>query len=370
MVVGKENPPMEKESANTVAGSESHKRARLAILELANMISVPMSLNAVVRLNIADAIWQGGSNFPLSASEILARVVPSGGDADNLERILRMLTSYGVFEEHLNPNSSDRRYSLTDVGKTLVTDSDGLSYASYVLQHHQDALMRAWPRVHEAAIDASTEPFVRANGEAAYSYYGKNEEMNLLMQRAMAGVSVPFMKAVLDGYDGFGGVEKLVDVGGSAGDCLRMILQKYPHIKEGINFDLPEVVARAPSIPGVTHVGGDMFKSIPTGDAIFMKWVLSTWTDDECKMILENCCKSLPAGGKLIACEPTVPEKTDDSHRTRALLANDVFIMTIYSAKSKQRTEDEFRQLGLSVGFSALRSFHVDYFYCVLEFEK
>lgn len=120
----------------------------------------------------------------------------------------------------------------------------------------QDALMRAWPRVHEAAIDSTTEPFVRANGEAAYSYYGKKTEMNELMQRAMAGVSVPFMKAVLDGYDGFKGVEKLVDVGGSAGDCLRMILQKYPHIKEGINFDLPEVVARAPTIPGELNFFG------------------------------------------------------------------------------------------------------------------
>ncbi|XP_038905725.1 nicotinate N-methyltransferase 1 [Benincasa hispida] len=371
MIVGKEKTPMEQDNAvATTVESESQNKARLAIVELANMISVPMSLNAIVHLNVADAIWQAGSNSPLSASEILTRVVPSGGDADNLERILRMLTSYGVFEEHLSPNSSNRRYSLTDVGKTLVTDSDGLSYAPYVLQHHQDALMRAWPRVHEAAIDPTTEPFVRANGEPAYSYYGKKAEMNELMQRAMAGVSVPFMKAVLDGYDGFEGVEKLVDVGGSAGDCLRMILQKHPPIKEGINFDLPEVVARAPSIPGVSHVGGDMFKSIPTGDAIFMKWVLSTWTDDECKIILENCCKSLPAGGKLIACEPTLPEKTDDSHRTRALLANDVFIMTIYKAKSKQRTEEQFRQLGLSAGFSALRPFHIDYFYCLLEFQK
>lgn len=137
MVVGKEKTPMEQDNATTTAESERQSKARLAILELANMISVPMSLNAIVRLNVADAIWQEGSNSPLSASEILARVVPSGGDADNLERILRMLTSYGVFEEHLSPNSSNRRYSLTDVGKTLFTDSDGLSYAPYVLQHHQ-----------------------------------------------------------------------------------------------------------------------------------------------------------------------------------------------------------------------------------------
>lgn len=110
--------------------------------------------------------------------------------------------------------------------------------------------MRAWPIVHEAVMDSKTEPFVKANGEPAYSYYGKKPEMNGLMQKAMSGVSVPFMKAILDVYDGFKGVERLVDVGGSAGDCLRMILHKHPHVREGINFDLPEVVAKAPNIPG------------------------------------------------------------------------------------------------------------------------
>ncbi|KAJ1383995.1 Winged helix-like DNA-binding domain superfamily [Sesbania bispinosa] len=349
--------------------TESRKQARLAILELANMISVPMSLNAVVRLNVADAIWQAGSNAPLSAAEILPRVLPAGGgDAENLQRILRMLASYGVFEEHLS--GGERKYSLTDVGKTLVTDDQGLSYAAYVLQHHQDALMRAWPLVHEAVVDPTREPFERANGEAAYSYYLKQPEMNELMVKAMSGVSVPFMRAILDGYDGFQGVEKLVDVGGSGGDCLRMILQKYPTVKEGINFDLPQVVAKAPQIPGVTHVGGDMFKAIPEGDAIFMKWVLTTWTDEECKHIMQNCYKALPKGGKLIACEPLLPEHSDESHRTRALLEGDIFVMTIYRAKGKHRTEEQFKQLAISAGFPRFRAFHFDYFYAVLEFQK
>ncbi|TQD84072.1 hypothetical protein C1H46_030394 [Malus baccata] len=358
----------------TAGPSSSNNEARLAILELANMISVPMSLNAVVRLNVPDAIWQGGCNTPLSASDVLARVLPNGGgDAENLQRILRMLTSYGVFEEHLSnldDGSDDRKFSLTPIGQTLVTDQNGLSYGPYVLQHHQDVLMGAWPMVHEAVVDSTVEPFVKANGELAYEYYGKKPEMNGLMQKAMSGVSVPFMKAILDGYDGFEGVERLVDVGGSAGDCLRMILQKHPNVREGINFDLPEVVAKAPTIAGVSHVGGDMFKSIPRGDAIFLKWILSTWTDSECKVILENCYKALPEGGKLIACEPVLPKKSDESHRTRALLENDIFVMTIYRAKGKNRSEDELRQLGLSAGFSHFKPFYIDYFYTVIEFQK
>nr|QWK65124.1 flavonoid O-methyltransferase 1 [Scutellaria baicalensis] len=341
-------------------------------MELANMISVPMSLNAVVRLNVADAIWQGGSNAPLSAAEILsATAAGPAADPDILQRILRLLTSHGVFTEHVDQDQSLRRYSLTEVGKTLVTDENGLSYAPYVLQHHQDALVRAWPLVHEAVVDPSTEPFVKANGEAAYSYYGKKPEMNILMQRAMAGVSVPFMKTLLDCYDGFEGMGTLVDVGGSSGDCLRMIMDKNPSIKEGINFDLPEVVGKAPTFPGITHVGGDMLKFVPPGDAIFLKWVLTTWTDEECKQILRNCYNALPLGGKAIACEPVLPDQTDNSHRSRALLEGDILVMTIYRAKGKHRTESAYKELGLSVGFPKFKAkIYMDQFYTVLEFQK
>lgn len=144
-----------------VQTAESSNKARLAIMELANMISVPMSLNAIVRLNVPDAIWQGGANAPLSAVQILSRVLPSGGgDPENLQRILRMLTSYGVFDEHLNcsgedSHSPERKYSLTDIGKTLVTDAEGLSYAPYVLQHHQVGLSHFFTFNHRFFPDLS-----------------------------------------------------------------------------------------------------------------------------------------------------------------------------------------------------------------------
>ncbi|GKV50787.1 hypothetical protein SLEP1_g57482 [Rubroshorea leprosula] len=204
---------------------ETQHRARLAIFELVNMLSVPMSLNAIVRVNVPDAIWQGGANTALIASQILSKVLPSGGgDAENLQCILRMLTSYGVFAEVLHDTDrAERKYSLTEIRKMLVTDVDGLSCRSYVLQHLQDEIMKAWPLVHEAVVDPTSEPFVKVNGEPAYTYYGKRPEMTGLMQKAMSGVSVPFMKAMLEAYSGFDGIQRLVDVSSSTGHCPRMI---------------------------------------------------------------------------------------------------------------------------------------------------
>ncbi|KAL5995159.1 Nicotinate N-methyltransferase 1 [Asimina triloba] len=231
------------------------KEARFAIMELANMISVPMSLLAVINLNIPDIIWQSGANTPLTPSQILSKLT-NGASADpqNLQRLLRMLASYDVFVEHSPSAEAERSYSLSEIGKTLVGDEEGLSHAAYVLQHHQEAMLRAWPWLHESVLDPSVEPFARANGGlSAYQYYGEKPEMNDLMRKAMSGVSAPFMKAMLEGYaGGFEGVERLVDVGGSSGACLKMIMERNPQVKEGINFDRPEVVARAPPAPGTT----------------------------------------------------------------------------------------------------------------------
>lgn len=98
------------------------------------------------------------------------------------------------------------------------------------------------------------EPFKKANGLSAYEYYTKDEAANELMRRAMWGVSVPFMEEFLDGYaaeGGFNGVGTLVDVGGSSGACLRMVMDRVEGVEVGVNFDLPDVIAGAPDFPGI-----------------------------------------------------------------------------------------------------------------------
>ena len=54
------------------------------------------------------------------------------------------------------------------------------------------------------------------------------------------------MKRVLECYEGFENINRLVDVGGGLGINLKLITSKYPHIK-GINFDLPHVIKHAPT---------------------------------------------------------------------------------------------------------------------------
>ena len=101
-----------------------------------------------------------------------------------------------------------------------------------------------------------------------------------------------------------------------------------------------------------------------------LQWAAIGWTDEECKKVWQNCYKALPAGGKLVVCEAVLPELTDESQRTRTVLAADIFIMTMYHTKGKHMTEEQFRQLGSSAGFPYFRAFYIDAYMVVLEFQK
>jgi caffeic acid 3-O-methyltransferase len=82
-----------------------------------------------------------------------------------------------------------------------------------------------------------------------FDYMQAHPEFLTEFQNAFRHFTPQFATAMLSKYHGFASVHTLVDVGGSSGMILSYIVQKYPHIR-GINFDLPEVVAKNPSFPG------------------------------------------------------------------------------------------------------------------------
>jgi caffeic acid 3-O-methyltransferase len=92
-------------------------------------------------------------------------------------------------------------------------------------------------------------PFNRAYGMTAFEYPGTDQRFNRVFNQAMSSHTTLIMKKLLDVYKGFEGLKVLVDVGGGIGATLSIITSKYPQIK-GINFDLPHVLADAPSYPG------------------------------------------------------------------------------------------------------------------------
>lgn len=104
----------------------------------------------------------------------------------------------------------------------------------------------------DAVLDGGI-PFNKAYGMSAFEYHGKDPRFNKVFNQGMSNHSTIIMKKILQIYDGFEGLNTVVDVGGGTGATLNMIISKHPSIK-GINFDLPHVIEDAPSYQGLLFI--------------------------------------------------------------------------------------------------------------------
>ncbi|KAB1202878.1 Caffeic acid 3-O-methyltransferase 1 [Morella rubra] len=207
----------------------------------------------------------------------------------------------------------------------------------------------------------------------AFEYQGKDLRLNNIFNKGMSDHSTFTMKKILETYKGFEGLTSVVDVGGGTGVVLNMTVSKYPSIK-GINFDLPHVIADAPSYPGVVaagvdHVGGDMFASVPRGDAIFMKWICHDWSDEHCMKLLKNCYDALPDNGKVIVVECILPVAPDTSLASKGICHVDIF-MLVQTPGGRERTEEEFEAFAKGAGFQVFRVMGCAFNTSIMEFIK
>ncbi|XP_006841695.3 O-methyltransferase 2 [Amborella trichopoda] len=196
------------------------------------------------------------------------------------------------------------------------------------------------------------DAFEKAHGSKLWMYTANNTGANDIFNEAMASDTVVVLEALLSEYkSGFAGLTSLVDVAGGTGTAVSAIVKAHPHISR-INFDLPQVVSSAPEHPGVVHVSGDMFISIPHADAVFMKWILHDWNDEDCVKILKQCRKALPSkSGKLIIVDVVLHLKEDTSAFADSRLAFDMLMFAVTSG-GLERTEEEWRALLSKGGFS------------------
>ncbi|GAB4845504.1 hypothetical protein Ancab_040128 [Ancistrocladus abbreviatus] len=157
------------------------------------------------------------------------------------------------------------------------------------------------------------------------------------------------MEKIVQSYKGFENIKQLVDVGGGVGNNLKAIISKYPNIK-GINFDLPHVIQHAIPYPGVEHISGGMFESIPSGDAIWIKWVLVNWSDENCITLLKNCYKALPDDGMVIVVDhPAMPDELETTTLAKFSALENIATKL---PGGKERTKSEYQSLAIAAGFT------------------
>lgn len=255
---------------------------------------VTQAVGAAARLGVADHLRSG----PLNASALAEK---AGASADGVHRLMRALSSIGVFKMEGNA------FALTPLGETLCSDVPG-SMRNIVMAETDAAHWLSWGKFPQA-VKEGRKMTVEALGMEPWDYYAKHPADGEQFSRAMAEISGLAIEPVLACYD-IGYANTIVDIGGAHGALLAAMLAKNPEAK-GILFDLPYTTTTAKgaiAAKGLTErveiVGGDFFKEVPKGgDLYLLKHILHDWDDEKCVAILKRVRAAMKPTSKVLVVE-------------------------------------------------------------------
>ncbi|XP_076960896.1 myricetin 3-O-methyltransferase 3-like [Bidens hawaiensis] len=317
---------------------------------------LPMVVKTAIELDLFEIMAKTpGAQF--SCFDLVSSLPKQTNETPALiKRILRFLACHSVLTSTVVKDeygNSQNLYGMTKVSNDFVRMQDGTSHASLLLLIYDKIYVDCWYQLKDAVIEGVV-PFDRTHGMHAFEYPAKDNRFNKVFNKCMYDNTRIVMKMILEKYKGFEGVKELVDVGGGLGANLELIVSKYPNIK-GIIFDLPHVIKDAPSYPGVEHVGGDMFQSVPKGDVLFMKCILHDWSDNYWVKLLKNCWTALPNGGKVVVVESIISDLASDiscSDGVSKTAIDTDMIMLLANLGGKERTSKEYDSLAKEAGFT------------------
>nr|Q6VMW1.1 RecName: Full=Flavonoid 7-O-methyltransferase 1B; Short=MpOMT1B; AltName: Full=7,8,4'-trihydroxy-flavone 7-O-methyltransferase; AltName: Full=Apigenin 7-O-methyltransferase; AltName: Full=Isorhamnetin 7-O-methyltransferase; AltName: Full=Kaempferol 7-O-methyltransferase; AltName: Full=Luteolin 7-O-methyltransferase; AltName: Full=Naringenin 7-O-methyltransferase; AltName: Full=Quercetin 7-O-methyltransferase; AltName: Full=Scutellarein 7-O-methyltransferase [Mentha x piperita]AAR09599.1 flavono len=300
-------------------------------------------VKTAVELGIPDILESRGA--PVSIPELAAAVDCS---ADRLYRVMRFLAYHGIFKRTEPPPESTGGgsvyYAQTLVSRRLTRENLG----PFVLL--QGTMREPSGCVTAETLRMSKRPGLVDDNDSDRLYEDPVFSMKVFRD-AMASHARMTTAAVIENYgEGFLGVGSLVDVGGSYGMALSMLVKAFPWLR-GICFDLPEVVARASPLKGVEFVAGSMFESIPKADVVMLMFVLHNWSDEECVEILKRCKDAVPKNkGKVIIIDAVIDEDGNGDEFTGARLGLDVTMMA-NMFEGRERTYVEWAHIINEAGF-------------------
>ena len=276
-----------------------------------------------------------------------------GVNSGLLYRLLRALASLGLLVE-----SNSRSFSISKAGELLRSDHPhSLRYMALLEEGPEHYAL--WKHLPDMIRDGRQNAFVREFSAMAFEYARRESGYGRIFNKAMTSYSAVQSGLVLEAlqeYD-FSGIRTLCDVAGGHGHLVCALLKAHPHLS-GVVLDLPEVVRDSSQLWAAKlglgdrceHVGGDMFKQVPTADAYMLKLILHDWNDQECVQILSNIRKAASGKRRVFIIEHIVPGP-DTPHFAKLF---DIHMMCW--GTGRERTEGEYARLLDAAGWKNVGS--------------
>ena len=304
------------------------------LLQLSAVYYVGRCLHAVANLGVADAL--AGSP---RGSAALAQ--DTGADPAALDRVLRLLSAYGVFEYH------DGTVTHTPASQLLRVDHPQ-SLRPVVRMFGLSAFWDAVGQLeHSVRTGMPSTDKVLPGG--LWGYFSSHDDARRIFNDAMTAKAHGQVAGVVASYD-FSRCATIADIGGGHGHLLQAVLAAAPHAS-GVLFDQPGVVAEVSGMASdrLTLQPGDFFKdSLPSCDAYLIMEVIHDWDDKDAAKILTAIRKAAPKTARLLLIEAILPDDSGPNWPKTL----DIVMLAI---GGRQRTRAEYSQLLDRCGFTMLR---------------
>jgi hypothetical protein len=284
-------------------------------------------------LNIADCIGSRECDVKKLSKDV-------GACEDKLYRLLRVLSSFGIFDEVKN-----RCFMNTPNSNMLRKEVDGSVY-DMVLWDAGEVTWKSLENLGQCVRTGNTA-FDQVYGKSFFNYIENNPIHKKRLYNALKNINQILIPAIKKYYD-FSGFKKIVDIGGGEGDLLLEIYSDNPRIK-CILFDLKNIVSQLDNnnMHNIEIISGNFFSdTLPSADCYILKLILHDWNDEKCIQILKNCSQTLELGGKLLIAEPALVQGSPHELFSK-MLDLDMMILT----GGKERTPEEYKTLLDASGF-------------------
>jgi len=327
--------------------------ANVSIIEIVQGFYVSKAIAVAAELGIADYL----KGKQLSVTE-LARLTQT--HEESLYRLMRMLSSQGIFIEKRNRVFSNNRLSLT------LTECD--ESMKHMIIHQVNSIN--WKMFEELdyVVKTGNNAAQKILGMDVFEYLEKNPERNIIYNKAMTNSSLMLSYAILSEYS-FSKARKIIDIGGGEGILLAMILYKYPKAN-GVVFDLPHVVDGAKRIAQdyqvtdrLETISGNFFEAIPEGgDYYILKSIIHNLSDEQSVDVLSKIKNRIEDNGKILIIEPIIE---NHNHYSFAKLYD--IQMMVGRNGGKERTVNEFNDLIKKSGLKLNRIVHTAAPFSIIE---
>ncbi len=309
---------------------ETTARPHEIVWTLTTSLAPARALHVVADIGVADDV----DDEAVSVKTLASRC---GVEPDALDRVLRLLASFGIFER------KGEGYRHTEASR-LLRDDHPMSMRAFARMIGLPAIWSSFAAL-DSSVRTGAPAIEQVEPDGFWAYLGSHPAEARIFNEAMTAKARADVAAVLDAYD-FRPFRTIADIGGGRGHLLQAVLDAVPEA-DGVLFDLPAVIDTLDvGTERLTLHAGDFFVDpLPRADAYILMEVVHDWADAEAAAILRAIRDAARAGTVLLIIEGIVPEGDADP-RVHTL---DLIMLSITGGR--ERTAAEVGRLLHGSGF-------------------